>query len=86
MVIELVLDNFAAYVFGNYFIMGLAILGGLIYGAATLGIDRSSILIIIAPFVLVAGKVGFLPAGVSVLAFIGILLLWGIMFKLILGK
>lgn len=86
MVLEIIMENLAEYVFGSRLLLGIAILSTMMMGAAMFRIDKSSMLLIVAPIMLIAVKTGHLPPGIGVLAFIGILILWGIMFMLMLGK
>ena len=86
MVLEIVLDNLTNYVFGSRILLGVAILGSVLIAALSSRIDKMGLLLLLAPLVLAMGQYGYLPSILSVVIFIGIFLLWGIMFKLILGK
>lgn len=86
MVLEIVLDNITNYVFGTRILTGVFILLSLVIGGISARIDKMGFILLLAPIVLVMGQYGYLPSVMSVVIFIGIFILWGIMFKFILGK
>jgi len=86
MVLDIVLDNLTNYVFGSRTLLGLAILGSVLIAGLSSRIDKMGLLLLLAPLILAMGQYGYLPSVLSVVIFIGIFILWGIMFKLILGK
>ena len=86
MVLEIVLNTLDSYLFGSRILLGLGILFVLMLGAIICRIDKTAIIILFAPLMIGLALAGFLPTAFIVVVFIGIFLLWGIMFKMILGK
>ena len=84
--IDIIMTNLKEYVFGSWFLLGLFIVVAIIIIAIYSNIGKSAIFLLLAPIVLVLAKIGILPNYVIALVLIGVLLLWGIMFKLFLGK
>ena len=86
MVVEMILTNLKEFVFGSWILLGLGIVLFIIIISIYSGIGKSSILLILAPVVIVLAKVGYLPSYMMVIILIGLLLLWGLMFKKMIGK
>ena len=86
MVLEIIMTNLINYVFGNVFLFGLFVILGIVIISMYAGVDKSALILLLAPLILIMGKAGIVPNGLSILIFIAIFITWGIMFKMILGK
>jgi len=86
MVVDLVLLNLKEYVFGSWILLGVGIILFILILSVFSNIGKSSILLILAPIVIVLAKVGYLPTYMVVIIMIGLLIMWGVVFRKILGK
>ncbi len=86
MVLETILENFAVYVFGNYWLLGIAILFAFMFIGINQRIDKNALVILSTPLLLALAQFGYISSVISSVVFIGIMFYWGIMFKEILGK
>lgn len=86
MVLETILINLKEYVFGSWILLGFAILVGLIIISIYSNISISSMLLLFTPLVIAFSFAGYLPTYVTAIMVIGIMMLWGIFFKYMVGK
>lgn len=86
MVLDTILDNFANYVFGSHWLLGIAILFAFVFIGINQRIDKNALVVLSTPLILALSQFGLISSVLSSVVFIGVMFYWGIMFKEILGK
>ena len=86
MVLETIFNNLTNYVFGSTVLLGIFLVFMVVKACIVSKISQIALITLLSPLLVALAHYGFLNPVFKVVVYIGVLMLWGLMFKSMLGK